>query len=327
MFQILVEPNPSAGRASRNWIASVAIGEAHFAEWERYAKDSVIAYARCYGLGAVVFTDALDEREDRKHPAWQKLLVGRAFREVDPEAHGVLFLDTDVVANPLTGRDVFEVWNPERIGMVSQRIGMPYAYFDTAKRICFQRNRFVTPTYPLDSVFLFTLDQVYGHEGLAPMADACCTGFFVFSVERHGEFLADIYERYRNHGETLALEQTHLNYHVQEAGFYQRLDYSFQVIWVYEMAQKYPFLYRPEFRDNESLVRECVGASLLSGTFLHFAGRWNESGTMKYGPEFLCAGWEKSLEQFADYLQRDVRGVARGMLNPPDEHFTRNRPA
>jgi hypothetical protein len=77
----------------------------------------------------------------------------------------VLFLDTDVIANPLTGKNVFEAWDPERVGLVSQRYAMPYEYFDTAKRICFQRNRFVTPDYPLDSVFLFTLEQVYANEG------------------------------------------------------------------------------------------------------------------------------------------------------------------
>ena len=83
------------------------------------------------------------------------------------------------------------------------------------------------------------------------------------------------------------------------------------MIWVYEMAQKFPFLYRPEFRDNESLVLERVGASLLSSTFLHFAGRWNESGTMKFAPEFLQSGWEKALPELADYLSSSVRGVAR----------------
>jgi hypothetical protein len=328
MIETLVEPKPASAGGPRNWLANVAIGEAHLAEWERYAKDSLVAYAERFGLGLVVFTDHLDERDDdRPHPAWEKLLVGRAFANVDPDAHGVLFLDTDVVANPFTGRNVFDVWDPQKVGMVSQRYQMPYEYFDTAKRICFLRNRFITADYPLNSSFLFDLEQVYGFEGFAEQPEECCTGFFVFSPKRHGEVLADIYDRYRNHDrESLALEQTHLNYYVQHNGLLQIMDYEFQVIWVYEMAQKYPFLYRPEFRGNDALVLECVGASLLSSTFLHFAGRWNESGTMNYAPEFLRGGWEKALPELADYLQSKVRGVARGMINPPDEHHTRNRP-
>ena len=329
MIEILVEPKPESAGGARNWLSNVAIGEAHLAEWERYAKDSLVAYAERYGLGLAVFTDHLDPIEtDRPHPAWEKLLVGRAFEKVDPEAHGVLFLDTDVVANPLTGRNVFEAWDPEKVGMVSQRSQMPYEYFDTAKRICFLRNRFITSEYPLNSSFLFDLEQVYGFEGFPEQAEECCTGFFVLSPARHGELLADVYDRYReDQVETLALEQTHLNYCVQKNGLLQAMDYEFQVIWVYEMAQKFPFLYRPQFRENDSLVLECVGASLLSSTFLHFAGRWNESGTMKYGPQFLSSGWEKSLPDLAEYLQAEVRGVARGMINPPDEHHTRNRPS
>ncbi|MEE2677540.1 MAG: hypothetical protein VX546_03075, partial [Myxococcota bacterium] len=69
MPQILLEPEQIGNRVARNWIAVVAIGAAHLAEWERYAKDSIIAYAANHGLGVVLFTDNLDPRDDRKHPA------------------------------------------------------------------------------------------------------------------------------------------------------------------------------------------------------------------------------------------------------------------
>ena len=46
-------------------------------------------------------------------------------------------------------------------------------------------------------------------------------------------------------------------------------------MWLYEIANNYPFLYVPELRD-ERLLKACIENTLMKYDFLHFAGSWME---------------------------------------------------
>ena len=319
MINVLLEPMEQAKSDSRNWVALILIGEDYRLDWEVNAKDSVMKYAMRFGLGVVVITDFIDRGDEKKEAPWQKLLIGELFQEIDPSATGVLVMDTDVIANFLTGENPFDVWDSERIGMISLRKRMPYDYTDTAKKIAFSRHHFVSASYPLDSTLLFSVNQVYDQENLPSVEDECCTGVFLFDPQAHSIFLADIYRRYIGIGETAAYEQTHVNYCVQKAGLFQPLGYQFQMIWAYEMAQKYPFLYLEKYRDDLSLAEECVLASILSGTFLHFAGRWIESNFLLAGKSIYRRMQNELLKEYAEYDRSTIHGRSRGMINPPSK--------
>ena len=58
------------------------------------------------------------------------------------------------------------------------------------------------------------------------------------------------------------------------------LPYQFQSLWVFEIVNKFPFLYKKNLRKKE-LILECVEKSILENFFLHFAGGWGESDMCK----------------------------------------------
>jgi hypothetical protein len=109
-------------------------------------------------------------------------------------------------------------------------------------------------------------------------------------------------------------DQTHVNYEVQNWGRVTWLDYRYQAIWAFEMAWKYPFLYRTG-RDDPELIRECIEASLNANYFLHFAGSWHESEMWKIGAFFEGAK-QIELENYQRYLGTAVTGEPKGYIKP-----------
>ena len=316
-LEILKEPRMIGRSTGRYWIALIVIGDDYRSNWEVDAKDSVMSYAERFGLGVVIFNDFIDTSAERKPAPWQKLLIGESFLRLDPGATGVLIMDTDIIANFLTGENPFETWDCKKIGMVSKRKNMPYDYLSTAKKIAFYRHHFVSTEYPLDSILLWDVSEVYEHEGLSPVEDECCTGILLMNPQNHANFLLQIYQGSLHLGETAAYEQTHVNHSVQTAGLLQTLDYQFQMIWAFEMAQNFPFLYLDQFRDQNPLAEHCVLASLLSGTFLHFAGRWSESDYLAAGKAVSQRMRDSLWAEYGRYQAAAIKGVARGMISPP----------
>jgi hypothetical protein len=110
-------------------------------------------------------------------------------------------------------------------------------------------------------------------------------------------------------------DQTHINYEIQNWGNVSWLSYRFQAIWPYEMAWKYPFLY-DYGREDETLIRKCIEATLYQNHFLHFAGSWHESNMWKLGG-FLCSDIEKTKNaSYHSYCQRPLTGMPMGMVRP-----------
>ena len=47
-------------------------------------------------------------------------------------------------------------------------------------------------------------------------------------------------------------EQTHVNYEFFKTKKIKILDYKFQAIWIYEMAEKFPFLYNKKLSSKKN---------------------------------------------------------------------------
>lgn len=112
-------------------------------------------------------------------------------------------------------------------------------------------------------------------------------------------------------------DQTHLNYEIQNASLANWIEYSYQAIWVYEMAWYYPELYLAS-KGNEikKRVTNAIESTLYRHDFLHFAGSWNESKMLKVASPFIDNMTRRDLSDYMQYLSMPVSGQPVGYLRP-----------
>lgn len=311
-MKIIAEPGPSG-----NVLTTIVIGQKYLDEWMLNAKPQWIEYCKKHELGLIAVTDELisESHPNWKKATWQKMLLGDSFRQAGIECNNVCYLDSDILINPMAP-DVFLEYNPETIGLVSQRKNIPFPLDLLLRRIAFLRHNFYDNKYPLDSALFMSLQQIFDYHDVTPQTDYACMGFILFNVNNHSNTMQEWFHRYDRNVDSITGggDEPLINYEIQNWGNVSWLDYRFQALWVYEMAWKYPFLYARD-KINDTLIRECVEASLYSSYFLHFAGSWYESQMWKLGEWFEGDSY-KYLSDFNDYLKTEVTGEPQGMIKP-----------
>lgn len=312
-MKVIIEP----GR-SRNILTTIAIGDKYYAAWENNAFSGWEKYCQRHQLGLVVFDKDLVSKDNKywKKATWQKMLIGSTLRESALPVESVCYLDTDVLINHYAP-NIFDSYNPESIGLVSLRKGLPYPYSEVMRRLAFLRHTHYDRNYPLDSALFLSLEQLYKYHDLPLQSDEACMGLILFNVKNHSEIMHEWFSKYDLTVESVTNggDQTHANYEIQNWGNVQWFDYRFQAIWPFEMAWKYPFLY-DYGRENSILIRGCIEASLYANYFLHFAGSWHESEMWKIGGFFKGEYQKQLLENYQKYLNTPVTGEPRGQINP-----------
>ena len=303
---------------TRDLIATIAIGQAYYSDWEKYALPSWTEYCHNNGLGLVVFDRGLISADEIKwkKATWQKLLIGETLISSGIDANNVCYLDSDILINPFAP-NIFNNYDSTTIGLTSKRKNLPFPLEEVLRRIAFLRHNCYDKKYPLDSALFMSLEQLYGYHGLKVQEDEACMGLIVFNVDNHSKLMHSWFDKYDRTVRSLTNggDQTHTNFEILNWGKVSWFDYRFQAIWVYEMAWKYPFLY-DYGRENKPLIRKCVEAALHQNYFLHFAGSWHESNFWKLG-DFLSSDIEKKkLENYHKYLQNPVTGMSVGMVKP-----------
>lgn len=304
--------------SSRNLIATIAIGEIYYSDWEKCALPGWIEYCERHGLGLVVFDQDLispDEREWKK-ATWQKMLIGETLIKAGVNASNVCYLDTDILINP-TAPNIFENYDPTTIGLTSIRKNLPFPLDEVLRRLAFLRHTCYDNSYPLDSALFMSLEQLYGYHGLTVQADEACMGLIVFNIGHHTQLMRGWFDKYDRNVQSVTNggDQTHVNYEIQSWGNISWLDYRFQAIWPYEMARNYPFLY-DYGREDIGLIRACIEAALYQNYFLHFAGSWYESQMWKHGGFFESEAAIKALREYKAYRDTPVTGNPIGMIKP-----------
>lgn len=303
---------------TKNYMAVIAIGDEFFAEWKRFAYPLLEQYCRRHGIGLLVFDQDLVSKEDRywKKATWQKMLIGKTVLDSLLEVNHICYIDADILVNPFAP-NIFDEYNSETIGLVSLRKRLPYPYWDVLRRIAFNRNKYYSSDYPLDSALFLSLKDLYAFHGLEEQTDEACMGLILFNPKNHSEIMKSWFEKYDKNIKSVTGggDQTHINFEIQNWGKVSWLDYRFQAIWVFEMAWKYPFLYK--YNDQYSdVIKECIEASLESNFFLHFAGSWHESNMWKIQNVFSSTQKKEELESFHEYLKIPVTGKPLGMIKP-----------
>jgi hypothetical protein len=286
----------------------------------KYAYHTWEMYCRRHDLGLILFDDHLIAKSDSnwKNPYWQKFLIGDYLSQQKLGIRSVCCLDTDILISPLAP-NIFENRDESKVGLVSLRKNLAYPYEGSLRRMAFLRNRYYDQSYPLDSSLFVSIDGLYEMIGLDSQDDEACSGVFVFNCELHGENMASFFNSFdksvmdRDGGG----EQIFLNHFVQSKGLVEWLEYRFQAMWTYEMANNCPFLYKRKDQDL-SLIRECIEASLFTNYFLHFAGSWHEG---KMWEQVKVLDTPESLEMFSafsEYMRTPVYGKPLGAIKPKE---------
>jgi len=298
---------------SGNYIVTTAVGHKYLNSWKNYALPLWVKYADKYDLGIIVLSQELITKDSPKYKKihWQKLLILTELESRFDFVTNICLLDTDILINP-SAPNIFESYDEGSVGLVSLRKNLPFPYLDCLKRISFYRHKFYSKDYPLDSGIFISLEDLYLFHNLTPQSDEACTGVMLFNIKNHADLTKSFFYKYDSDVESITNggEQTHVNYEIQSNCKVQWLDYKFQAIWVYEMAWKYPFLYK---NSDESIIRNCIESSLLSNYFLHFAGSWHESQMWKIDGLFSDY---RLLEEYSQYLSSTVTGKPLGMIKP-----------
>jgi len=314
-LKVLIPPGKSG-----NVLATIAIGEQYLQPFMKYAYHTWEMYCRRHDLGLILFDDHLISKSDQnwKNPYWQKFLIGDYLSNQKLGIRSVCCLDTDILISPLAP-NIFENRDGTKVGLVSLRKNLAYPYEGSLRRMAFLRNRYFDQSYPLDSSLFVSIDGLYEMIGLDSQDDEACSGVFVFNCELHGANMSKFFNSFdksvmdRDGGG----EQIFLNHFVQSKGLVEWLEYRFQAMWTYEMANKYPFLYKDKDQDL-SLIKKCIEASLFTNYFLHFAGSWHEG---KMWEQVKVFDTPESLEMFSafdEYMETPVYGKPLGAIKPKE---------
>jgi hypothetical protein len=313
VMKVLIEPGNS-----RNVLATIAIGDAYYGAWEKYAQAGWESYCRRHGLGLIVFDQDLlsSDLPTWKKATWQKMLIAEKLVDSGLEVANVCYLDTDILIGSFAP-DIFQFCDPQTIGLVSLRNGLPFPYDEVLRRMAFLRHYCYDSAYPLDSALFMSLDQLYRHHELSVQGDEACMGLIVFNVVNHAHLMRQWFDKYDRSVQSITNggDQTHINYEIQNWGKVTWLDYRFQAIWAFEMAWKYPFLYE-ERRNDEALIRSCIEASLYQNHFLHFAGSWHESRMWKVDGVFSDVRSLELVHAYQGYLAETLTGNPVGFVKP-----------
>ena len=313
MFKIVKKP-----LFSKNYLSTIAIGDNYYNDWFKYALPTWIKYCDKNDLGIVVITNDLISKKNPnwKKATWQKLLLGKTFLKNNLDIDNICYLDTDILINH-QAPNIFDGYDKEKIAVVSQRKNLEQPLNETLRKLAFLRHNYYSKEYPLDSSLFMSSDEMYKYHKLDPQKDTFCAGLFVFNLENHSNLMKSWFEKYNKNIDTLTGggDQPILNYEFLNYGKISWLSYKFQALWIYEIAWKYPFLY-DYGRDNQSLILECIEASLTSNYFLHFAGSWHESEMWKIDIVFSDTKKEKKLKEYFEYLKLPVKGKPVGIKKP-----------
>ena len=311
-FKIIRHPEKN-----KNYLVTIAIGKKYYNNWKSFALPLWQDYCKKNGLGIIVFNKDLVSKNYKvwKKPTWQKLLIGTVLKKNKIQVSNICYLDTDILINPYAP-NVFKNYNSKTIGVVSLIKNISQPIQETLRRIAFLRKNYYSKKYPLDSALFMTTENKYKFHKLKPKNNFFCAGLFLFNVHNHTKFMKKIFDKYPSNIRTLTGggDQTHLNYEFLKYGKISWLDYRFQAIWVYEMAWKYPFLYKFA-RVKKKLIQDCIESSLYQNYFLHFAGTWYESDMWKKGKFFINKN-KIELKNYYKYLKTPIIGKSKGTINP-----------
>ena len=269
-------------KAKKNSIACIAIGHNFYKAWEGNILPSWIKYCKKNNLGLIVFTDHLIDKSSIywKKPTWQRCLVASKVNEKFSIVKNICVMDIDILINPYSP-NIFKSINKNKINLTSLRKNLPYNYDDTVRKLAFFRKEFLNPKYPLDSLLNCSLKTLYKLEKLSPQKDELNVGVMVFNIRKFAKKFERWFYFYKRGLDTTTLGgcQTILNYFILKNKYQNLIDYKFNSIWVFEIANRFPHILKK--LKNKKILNDFIVAILLDNYFLHFAGSGDDGAVWR----------------------------------------------
>lgn len=302
---------------SKNYIVTIAIGEEYLKNFEKFSLPTWSKYCERHNLGLIIFTHPLIESnaQNWKKANWQKLLIGKFIQQKNIEINNICFLDVDILINHYSP-NIFDFYDSETFGLVSQVKNIPFLLLETKKRIAYNRHYFYDQKYPLDSALFMSPEQIFKSMNLKTFNNYACTGLIVFNVKKHSDIMETWFNKYPSDIQSLTGgEQPYVNWEIQNYKKITWLNYKFQAIWIFEQAWNYPFLYN-DFQKNKKIIKLCIESCLSNNYFLHFAGSWFESDMWKDESIFKSEIFLNRIDHFQNYLLKQSKSIPVGKVNP-----------
>ncbi len=268
---------------SNNYIVTLNIGSKYLNDWSKYSLPLWLKYCKKHDLGLISFNKDLISKQSKyyKKKQWQKLLIGYELLKADLNIKNICYLDSDILIN-FYSPNIFNFHHKSSVSLVSQFNNIPYDDKLTRKKISIFRNTFYSKKYPLNSAIHMNISQIYKYHNLEVQKDFCCTGLFIINLEKYANLFKSFFYKYNQNISSITDggEEAYMNYDIHKNCKVNFIDYRFQALWVFEMANYYPHLYKYKNIKN-NLIIQSVENSLINNYFLHFAGSWYESNMWK----------------------------------------------
>jgi hypothetical protein len=190
-------------------------------------------------------------------------------------------LDTDIFINELSP-NIFEQSNTSKISVVHLHKNLPYSQSDykLRERIVYLRRYFLDRSYPLRSSITAAPKEIYKNYKLKSSAnDYFQAGVMVYKINKYYKPLYKIYIKYcsKVNKKKFRGVEIPLNYELtKNIKSLHWLNYKFQTNWLYELADKYSFLYRVK-KNYREIKKYCAEEIILNSYFLHFAGTFKDA--------------------------------------------------
>lgn len=297
----------------KNIICTIAIGNKFFSDWKKFAQKNWKKYCEKHKIMLIVFEKPIREHQSKHTVNWDKLLVGSYLLKKKIFCENICFLDADIIINFLDSPNVFNYHKKNTISLVSKFRFLPFKLDKIKKIISFNRRKFFSRKYPLNSSLFMSHKEIYSYSKLKPQYDYTATGFYIFNQKKYSNFFKNIFIKYENFKVKTSHEEVCTNYELLSKCKINWIDYRFQAIWIYELAFRYPYLYK--FYKNNKIVKNCIEDCLRKNFFLHFAGKWHESQMYKIKNIFDNRYCNEN-KIFEKYLEKKIKAKPVGQITP-----------
>lgn len=304
--------------SSNQWLCTLTIGEKYLAKFEAFYLPFALDYAKRNHLNLCTIVDDITDTATEaggKKKTWQKFLIPSYLMNEEGGNISVCYFDSDVMINPF-GKNIFNYHVDGKFSIVSEVNGLPYNDFFTKKVLSFKRNKYYSNKYPLDSAIFMSPEQIYKYHGLEPFQDYACAGLFVCESVKDATVLKDGFYSYHKDVETITDggDEPIFNYVIRKNLDVHNLGYEFQALWSMEMANKYSFLFDSD-RFNSHIEAHCIASCLLSVSFLHFAGSWNDARLSENKEIYRIVSCQEN-QEFDLYMKKKPLGHPVGRILP-----------
>ena len=312
MSKIIVKSN------SGNFLVFFATSKKFINTFKNYTSISAKLYAKRNNIGILLIDHELISKKEKfyKKPTWQKWLIPDYIKKNYKNIKNFFYLDCDIIINP-SAPNIFKQYKFDKILVTSVRKNMPYTFEEATKKISYLRRKYLNKNFPLDTSLVMGLDETYKYHNLQTQKDEFCAGAFGCSVKVFSDFFKKSFFKYKSNiwSITGGGDQTHFNYEIIKSKKFKLINYKYQTLWSFEVAIKYPFLYKNHFKKiNSRLVADCVSASLFSSWFLHFAGTWPDSKCFFNKKIYNDLFFKKYFFEFQKYNSKKLKPRPRGVI-------------